>query len=60
MPQEQAETQAEAARRFIMADLVTKDDLEVQTLRITVRLGAMLVAGFGIMTAIIGMMIRLH
>jgi len=40
--QDQAETHAEAARRFIMADLVTKHDLEVQTLRITVRLGAML------------------
>ncbi len=60
VPQEQAETQAEAARRFIMADLVTKDDLDVQTLRITVRLGAMLVAGFGIMTAIIGLLLRFH
>ena len=60
VPQEQAETQAEAARRFIMADLVTKDDLDVQTLRITVRRGAMLVAGFGIMTAIIGLLLRFH
>ncbi len=43
-----------------MADLVTKDDLDVQTLRITVRLGAMLVAGFGIMTAIIGLLLKFH
>lgn len=60
VPQEQAETHAEAARCFIMADLVTKDDLNVQTLRITVRLGAMLVAGFGIMTAVIGLLLRFH
>jgi hypothetical protein len=53
-------THAEAARRFIMADLVTKDDLEVQTLRITVRLGAMLVAGFDIMTAVIGLLVKFH
>ena len=39
VPQDQAETHAEAARRFVMADLVTKDDLDVQTLRITVRVG---------------------
>jgi hypothetical protein len=60
VPQEQAETHAEAARRFIVADLVTKDDLEVQTLRITVRLGAMLVVGFGIMTAVIGLLLKFH
>jgi hypothetical protein len=29
VPQEQAETHAEAARRFIVADLVTKNDLDV-------------------------------
>ena len=60
VPREQAETHADAARQFIMADLVTKDDLDVQTLRITVRLGAMLVAGFGIMTAVIGLLLRFH
>ena len=43
-----------------MANLVTKDDLDVQTLRITVRLAAMLAAGFGIMTAVIGIMLRFH
>ena len=71
MPNDQAEVHAEAARRFMMADLVTKDDLDVfrreiegkldtQTLRITVRLGAMLAAGFGLMTAVIGFVVRLH
>ena len=64
MPQDQAETHAEAAQRFIMADLATKQDLhsalETQTLRITVRLGAMLLAEFGMMTAAIGFLIRLH
>ncbi len=60
VPQEQAETQAEAAPRFSMADLVTKGDLDVQTHRITVRLAAMLVAGFGIMSAIIGLLLRFH
>lgn len=71
VPQNQAETHAEAARKFVMADLVTRDDLDVlrreidakfdtQTLRITVRLGAMLAVGFGMMTAVIGLLIRLH
>lgn len=60
MPQEQAETHAEAARRFIMADLVTKDDLDIQTLRITVCLGAMLIADFGIMIAVIGLLLKFH
>ena len=60
VPQDQAETHAEAARRFVMADLVTKDDLHVQTLRITLRVGAVIVAGFGVMTAVIGLLLRLH
>jgi hypothetical protein len=71
VPPDQAETHAEAARRFVVADLVTRDDLDIfrreidpkfdtQTLRITVRLGAMLAAGFGLMTAVIGLLIRLH
>lgn len=51
IPQEQAEAHAEAARDFIMAELVTKQDLalamETQTLRLTVRLGAMLVIAIG-------------
>jgi hypothetical protein len=56
IPQPQAEAHAEAAREFIMADLVTKADLrdamERQTLMLTVRLGAILVAGIGALAVI--------
>jgi hypothetical protein len=51
VPDEQAEAHAEAARKFIMAELVTKADmqlaLEYQTLKLTVRLGGLMVAGIG-------------
>jgi hypothetical protein len=56
IPQPQAEAHAEAAREFIMAELVTKGDLreamERQTLMLTVRLGALLVAGVGVLAVI--------
>ena len=67
IPQEQAETHAEAARDFIMAELVTKADLlateqklqtelhnsiETLTLRLTVRLGAIVVVGIGALATI--------
>jgi hypothetical protein len=63
VPQAQAEAHAEAARDFIMVELVTKTDLqgavtlvqsqiETQTLRLTARLGAMLAAGIAILAAI--------
>jgi hypothetical protein len=56
LPQDQAEVHAEAARDFIMAELVTKQDLalalETQTLRLTVRLGAMLVIAIGALATI--------
>ena len=51
VPNPQAEAHAEAAREFIMIELVTKQDLqaaiETQTLRLTVRLGGIVAAGFG-------------
>ena len=57
VPQEQAEAHAEAARQFIMAELVTKQDLalalETQTLRLTVRLGVMLFLAVGALAAIL-------
>jgi hypothetical protein len=56
----QAETHAEAARQFIMADLATKDDLENLGLRLSVRFGIMLAAGLSLMTAILGAMMRFH
>lgn len=80
--QQQAEAHAEAARDFVMAELVTKTDLQTglqalradlqaaearlegkivtlegkidtQTLRLTVRLGALLAAGIAILAAVL-------
>lgn len=46
-----AEAHAEAVRDFVMAELVTRKDLddamEHQTLKLTVRLGGLLVAAIG-------------
>jgi hypothetical protein len=57
VPGDQAEAHAEAARDFIMAELVTKLDLEAAldrvTLRMTVRFGIMLVAGLGALGALL-------
>ena len=57
LPQRQAEAHAEAAREFIMAELVTKSDLaqaiDTQTLRLTVRLGTMLVAAVAVVGGIL-------
>jgi hypothetical protein len=57
VPSDQAEAHAEAARDFIMTELVTKLDLEAAldrvTLRMTVRFGVMLVAGLGALAAIL-------
>ncbi|MCP9626868.1 hypothetical protein NML43_07200 [Rhodopseudomonas palustris] len=67
IPNEQAEAHAEAAREFIMAELVTKTDLnaamETQTLRLTVRLGGIVAAGFGVLAAAVGIaaaLLRAH
>jgi hypothetical protein len=67
VPNPPAEAHAEAAREFIMTELVTKQDLlatklELQaamdtlTLRLTVRLGGIVVAGIGILA----LLERLH
>jgi hypothetical protein len=64
IPQEQAEADAEAIREFLMADLATKPDLQALSahvdakldtlsLRLTVRLGIMFVAGIGLLAALI-------
>ncbi|MBB3356204.1 hypothetical protein HJC03_23485 [Rhizobium sp. NLR4b] len=54
---ETAEAHAEAARDFIMAELVTKTDLaaalDTLTLRLTTRLGGIMVAGVGALALII-------
>jgi hypothetical protein len=56
VPSDQAEAHAEAARDFIMSELVTKIDLEAAldrvTLRMTVRFGVTLVAGIGVLAAL--------
>ncbi len=54
--QQHAETHAEAARDFIMAELVTKSDLAAalttQTLALTLRLGVMMTVGFGVLATL--------
>jgi hypothetical protein len=56
IPQDQAEAHAEAAREFVMAELVTKHDLESAmdrlSLRITVRMGVMLAAAIAVLATI--------
>jgi hypothetical protein len=57
LPPPQAEAHAEAARDFIMTELVTKTDLALAldhaALKLTVRLGAMLALGITALAAII-------
>jgi hypothetical protein len=67
VPNPQAEAHAEAAREFIITELVTKQDLqtaiETLTLRLTVRLGGIVAAGIGVLVAAIGILVpllRLH
>ena len=85
---DQAEAHAEAAREFIMTELVNRQDLlatkldlqaeigalraeigtlrtaiDTQTLRLTVRLGGIVTAGFGILAVAVGtlaLFVRLH
>ena len=63
VPQNHAEAHAEPARQFIMAEHVTRNDInnaidglhrqiENQTLRITARIGVMLAAGLSILAAL--------
>jgi hypothetical protein len=60
VPNPQAEAHAEAAREFIMTELVTKQDLQTaidtQTLRLTVRLGGIVATGIGLLA----LLSRLH
>jgi hypothetical protein len=55
--QKTAEAHAEAARDFIMAELVTKSDLaaslDALTLRLTVRLGGIMAAGIGALAILV-------
>jgi hypothetical protein len=60
VPNPQAEAHAEAARDFIVIELVTKQDLqaaiETLTLRLTVRLGGIVAAGVGVLAVAIGIL----
>lgn len=71
VPQDQAEAHAEAARTFIMTELITKEDfhaglddlrrdlearIENISLRLTVRMDVMLAAGL----TILGAVLKLH
>lgn len=57
IPQGQAEAHAEAARDFIMSELVTKTDLraalDAQALRFALMLGGASVTVIGVLTAVI-------
>ncbi len=57
VPNEQAEAHADAARTFIMQELVTREDLrqaiDTQTLRLTVRMGMMLAGAVAILGTLI-------
>lgn len=55
--QEQAEAHADAARTFIMQELVSREDLrqaiDTQTLRLTVRMGVMLAGAVAILGTLV-------
>lgn len=57
MAQEIAEAAADAAREYIMLELVTTKELrqalDTQTLRLTVRMGVMLAGGLTILAAVL-------
>ena len=64
VPRDQAEAHAEAARQFIMAELVTRYDLDILrreletqidtlSMRLTIRMGVLLAAGVAALAAII-------
>jgi hypothetical protein len=57
VPSEHAEAHADAVRQFVMSELVTKQDLALAldnaTLKLTVRLGAMLATGLAVLGAVI-------
>ncbi len=64
MPQRQAEAHAEAFAEVIDDKLATKQDLKDLEVRLThtlmTRLGGMMVIGFTLCTAILGLLIAVH
>jgi hypothetical protein len=61
--QEQAEAHAEAAREFVMGELVTRSDLhaamDALSLRLTLRLGVMLATGLATSIGLLAAIIKL-
>jgi hypothetical protein len=61
--QQQAEAHAEAAREFVMGELVTKSDLQAAmdalSLRLTLRLGVMLATGLATSVGLLALIIKL-
>jgi hypothetical protein len=61
--QEQAEAHAEAAREFVMGELVTKADLQAAmdtlSLRLTLRLGVLLATGLATAIGLLAAIIKL-
>lgn len=61
--QEHAEAHAEAAREFVMQEIVTKDDLrttiDLLTMQMTIRLGGLIAAGFVAMFGGLAALIKL-
>ena len=59
-----AEAAADAAREYIMMELVSRTDLQLAldnlALRLTVRTGIMLAAGLSLVIAILGALIKFH
>jgi hypothetical protein len=59
-----AEAAADAAREYIMLELVSRTDLQVAldnlALRLTVRMGVMLAGGLSLAIAILGALIKFH
>jgi len=55
----QAEAQAEALRAVVEDNLATKRDLKELELRLTLRLGGLVVGGVGVLAAMIGVVIAL-
>jgi hypothetical protein len=52
----QAEAHAEAARDFIMRDLVTKTDLQIALQAQTIRIAGIVVASAGALATVIGLL----
>lgn len=58
VPEEQARVQADALRELVETSLVTKRDLKELELRLTIRLGGIVVACTALLLAVLPMVIK--